>query len=129
MRERWAGNAADEAVPILQAEVRALRLDFDRLDDDDHRKRLKHAQAAIDNAEAEVRRLRDELKAERDATAVMWGCDVSALKKSSDAVLKAWGDYTSQEMYGEMLRDGMDAVDFDNWEEAHDSLRAARGES
>jgi multidrug resistance efflux pump len=45
----------------LQAEVRALRLDFGRLNDDDHRKRLRMAQAAIDNLEAECRKLREQV--------------------------------------------------------------------
>jgi len=87
------------------------------------------AREASEAAELRIVELRAELAQERESTAVMWGCDVSALKKATDVVLKAWSDFTSQEMYGEMLRDGMDAVDFDNWEEAHDELRKARGES
>lgn len=76
--------------------------------------------------------LREALKAERDATTVMWGCDVKALKDAGEELSKCWSDFASQEMYGEMLREGMsnesDACgpsDFDRWEEAHDKLRAA----
>lgn len=84
---------------------------------------------------AEVRALREQIKAERESTAVMWGRDVHALKEAADIVLRCWSDFTSQEMYGEMLREGManqgdecGSDDFDRWEEAHTKLREARGE-
>lgn len=44
-------------------------------------------------------------------------------------VLQLWNDFTSQEMYGEALRDSLELNDFDEWYAAHDELRAAmRGE-
>jgi hypothetical protein len=36
---------------------------------------------------------------------------------------KLWADFTSQEMYGEHLRAGLEEQDFDAWDEAHSAAR------
>lgn len=46
---------------------------------------------------------------------------VAALEK----LTKIWSDYSSQEMYGEHLRAGIEEIDFDAWTDAHDKARAA----
>lgn len=53
--------------------------------------------------------------------------DVNGLINAAERVLDLWNEFNCQEMYGEMLRDGMDeTADFERWEAAHDALREAR---
>lgn len=75
----------------------------------------------------QIERLREELSTERLA----FSSQLTELREAAEACTQAWADYTSQEMYGEMLREGMgetesngELSDFDRWEEAHDKLRA-----
>jgi hypothetical protein len=59
--------------------------------------------------------------------------EVDALRKAAEKILRLWNEFNSQEMYGEMLREGMSDPDddqremshFEIWEEAHDELRNA----
>lgn len=52
---------------------------------------------------------------------------VNGLINAAERVLDLWNEFNCQEMYGEMLRDGMDeTADFERWEAAHDALREAR---
>ena len=58
---------------------------------------------------------------------------LTELHEAAEAVEQMWRDFTSQEMYGEMLRDGMDwssenepgdPSDYERWDDAHTKLRA-----
>ena len=76
------------------------------------------------------RRTQMTMEQASEAVRLMRG-QLRELREAAEVVLQAWADMTDQEMYGEMLRDGMceprsDAgeTDFDWWAEQHTKLRA-----
>lgn len=78
-----------------------------------------------DNLELAIARL-EKAVAERP-TPALHAADVPELVAKATVVHSLWRGYASQEMYGEMLMDGMDRCDFDVFEEAmggmNDALR------
>lgn len=63
-----------------------------------------------------------DVETEADAHLIAAAPDlVAALAK----LTALWADFTSQEMYGEHLRAGIEEQDFAAWDEAHREARAA----
>lgn len=78
----------------------------------------------------EVRALRDELATANDRLSSRGIEELVTLfielREAAEAVEQMWCDYTSQEMYGDMLREGMaesEPSDYELWDDAHAKLR------
>jgi hypothetical protein len=75
--------------------------------------------------EAENHALRQELAVMRSRTAwVFCVNERRAMREALERLLAIWSDFTSQEMYGEMLREGLHKEDWDAWSSAHHAARA-----
>lgn len=57
------------------------------------------------------------------------GAAARALVAKAESVLRLWDDYSSQEMFGEALREGMGRHDFDQLNEAFNGLRDVAGDA
>lgn len=97
--------AACETLQVRMAGIRAL---------------LLHLQG---NLEKVVGKL-EQAAAERPQLSFS-SADVPELVRTADVVFQLWRAIASQEMYGEMLRDGMDGCDFDLLEQAMSGMREA----
>lgn len=87
---------------------------------------VKRERAAAFSAGEKAQFERDQLefrdKHNRTAAAESRAATITAAAK---VLLAQWSDWTSQEMYGECLREGMHEEDFEAWDDAHRVLREA----
>jgi hypothetical protein len=106
--ELWIKAERAVAREELQARLAAIRA------------LLRHLQGSLEQVIGKL----EKVAAERPQLA-LHAADVPELVSKAQLVLALWREYASQEMYGEMLRDGMDRCDFDVLEEAMTSLRGS----
>lgn len=86
-----------------------------RWEDDERRSlisKLHAAEVALFDAREVAKKLGDELKRYREREPLV------------QEVLDSWNLWTGQEMYGELIREGMVPSDFEAWESAVDAVRA-----
>jgi len=81
---------------------------------------LGHLQDGVEGIVAKLERV----AAERPTLALNVA-DMPEVLRTANVVFQLWRDYASQEMYGELLREGMDRCDFDVLEEAMCGLNDA----
>src|SRR5690349_17051445 len=116
------GQLGDCDVSDLLDERNALKDDIARLEADyakagqdyaaecEFRDKLQAAHARFEQEVAALRkRDYEELQALK--------AQLAALREAATEMVDAWNLWTSQEMYGEHIRDGMPEGDFDAWEE------------
>lgn len=106
--ELWLRAERAVAREELQARLAAIRA------------LLLHLQGSLEQVVGKL----EKAASERPQLALN-AADVPALVSKASVVLELWRAYASQDMYGEMLRDGMDECDWDVFEEAIDGLREA----
>jgi hypothetical protein len=106
--EGWLQAERSAACEELQTRLAAIRA------------LMRHVQGGLELVVSKL-----EAAAAEQAPLAMHAADVPELVERAQAVFALWRGLASQEMYGELLREGMDRCDFDVLEEAMGGLNEA----